>query len=172
MTCAHVLGLIDAGPFADYPRAHLDAAWRHATQCATCGLALETAREMTTALAALPEPEPPVDMTGVVLSRIAQFEKPNAIPEQAAARRETASVPAADMAAWATGLAGCGAGLAAVLFALRSSVGFDLLSVHTGSLAGGLTQVFPTSVQGLTLAAGLLLYIVGLLAPLAGRRQP
>jgi hypothetical protein len=37
MTCAHVLGLIDAAPVADYPRAHLDAAWQHARECATCG---------------------------------------------------------------------------------------------------------------------------------------
>ncbi len=30
MTCAHVLGLIDAAPFANYPAGHLDAAWDHA----------------------------------------------------------------------------------------------------------------------------------------------
>ena len=55
MTCAHVLGLIDAGPFADYPQAHLDAAWQHARQCGTCGPALETAAALSTALAALPQ---------------------------------------------------------------------------------------------------------------------
>ena len=37
MTCAHVLGLIDAGSFAGLSAAHLDAAWQHARQCATCG---------------------------------------------------------------------------------------------------------------------------------------
>jgi hypothetical protein len=164
MTCAHVLGLIDAGPLADYPRAHLDAAWRHASQCATCGRALETARDMTVGLTALPRPEPPADVTGVVLARIAQIERPHPGPARAAARNEAASVPGGDAAAWATSLAGSAAGLAAVLFALRGSVGSDLLSVYTGSLAMGLAQLPPTSAQGLTLAAGLLLYVVALLA--------
>ena len=59
MTCAHVLGLIDSSPFGDYPRAHLDAAWRHARQCATCGPALAAATALTADLTALLQPAPP-----------------------------------------------------------------------------------------------------------------
>ena len=171
MTCAHILGLIDAGPFADYPRAHLEAAWRHAAQCASCGQALETAREMTVGLTALPEPEPPTDMTSVVLARIAQTETLKASRDQAGGRYGTASVSAGEMAAWVTTLVGCAAGLAAVLSVLRSAVRFDLSSVYTGSIAMGLAQLPPTSAQGLTLAAGLLLYAVGLLAPVFGSNR-
>lgn len=59
MTCSQVLGLIDAGPFADYPPAHVDAAWQHARHCPTCGPALKTATALTAELGALPEPTPP-----------------------------------------------------------------------------------------------------------------
>ena len=50
MTCAHVLGIIDAGPFADCSPADLAAARAHAMQCATCGMALATADAMTSEL--------------------------------------------------------------------------------------------------------------------------
>jgi hypothetical protein len=73
MTCAHVLGLIDAGPFADYPREHLNAAWAHARQCATCGPALQAAHRLASDLAAWPQPVPPSDLAAGVLARIARL---------------------------------------------------------------------------------------------------
>ena len=75
MTCAHVLGLVDAGPFADYPQAHLDAAWEHARQCPTCGPALQASDRLTIDLAALPHPVPPPDLTLAVIARIARVEE-------------------------------------------------------------------------------------------------
>src|SRR6187402_2273976 len=62
MTCAHVLGLIDAEPFAAYPQEHLDAARAHARECPTCGPALEAASLMTAELRALPGPDAPEDL--------------------------------------------------------------------------------------------------------------
>ena len=84
MTCTHVLGLIDAGPFADYPRAHLDAAWEHARQCATCGPALQAAAALTADLPALPQPAPPPDLAAAVLARIARIDRANPVPAAAA----------------------------------------------------------------------------------------
>ena len=75
MTCAHVLGLVDAGPFAAYPQAHLDAAWEHARQCPTCGPALRASVRLTIDLAALPQPVPPPDLAAAVIARIARLEE-------------------------------------------------------------------------------------------------
>ena len=80
MTCAHVLGLIDAGDFADYPREHLEEAWRHARQCATCGPALEMASRFTSGLAALPQPAPPRELLAGVLADIERIEHRQAFP--------------------------------------------------------------------------------------------
>jgi len=68
MTCAHVLGLIDAGPFADYPRAHLESAWRHARQCATCGPAMEAATSLTMDLSNLPQGAGSSELTTAILA--------------------------------------------------------------------------------------------------------
>ena len=75
MTCAHVLGLIDAGPFADYPPAHLESAWQHARQCATCGPAMEAATSLTIDLAALPQVAASPELTTTIPARIARTDQ-------------------------------------------------------------------------------------------------
>jgi hypothetical protein len=75
MNCDHVLGLIDAGPFADYPRAHLEAAWRHAGECATCGSALEASLVLTKELKVLARPAPPRELAPAVMARIARLDE-------------------------------------------------------------------------------------------------
>jgi hypothetical protein len=139
MTCAHVLGLIDAGPFADYPRAHLDAAWQHARQCATCGPALEAATRLAMDLAALPQPAPPPDLAAAVIARIARIEPPPAL--QSSAR---------DWSIWITALGAFAACLA--------------LALWTPSGGGARIDIM----WALVLAAGLVLYAAGLFAPLGG----
>jgi hypothetical protein len=74
MTCEHVLELVDAGHLAEYPRAHLDAAWHHARQCATCGPALDAATGLTRELEALIQPGPPPEFAATVLARLARTE--------------------------------------------------------------------------------------------------
>jgi hypothetical protein len=144
MTCTHVLGLIDAGPFADYPRAHMDAAIRHARQCATCGPALETATILTAGLAALPQIAAPPNLAGVVLARVARSDAAESVPD--AAERFALR----DRSSWATTLGGLAAGLAIVL--------------GMPAAAGVLPIPSPT-VAALVLFAGLLLYVRGLFAP-------
>ena len=139
MTCAHVLGLIDAGPFADYPRAHLEAAWQHARQCATCGPALATAARLAADLAAFPQPAPPPDLAAAVIARIARIEETP--PVQDAARE------------WSIWITALGAVAACVAIALWSP-----------SAAGARFDVTWAPV----LAAGLALYAAGLFAPLSG----
>src|SRR5688572_11629221 len=72
----HVLGLIDAGPFADYPSAHLAAAWEHATGCPTCGAARQAADAITAELTALPQPVPPSGLAELVMARITRIPEP------------------------------------------------------------------------------------------------
>jgi hypothetical protein len=168
MTCTHVLGLIDAGPFADYPRAHLDAAWQHARQCATCGRALEVATALSTDLTALPQPAPSAELAPTVLARIAQA-------EQAQAARGPAAVPATgpasitrDWSAWATALGGVAAGLVIVLsMASGEGARISIASPKVGGMTAGLVAIPSMTTDALVLAAGLVLYAAGLFAPLS-----
>ena len=75
MTCDHVLGLIDAGAFADYPRSHLDAARGHAHACATCGPALAAAGALSVELRRLSTPALPPTLAAGVLARVAQLDE-------------------------------------------------------------------------------------------------
>jgi hypothetical protein len=181
MTCTHVLGLIDAGPSAEYPRAHLEAAWRHARQCATCGPALEAARQLTRDLVALPYPAPPRDLTGDVLARITPVDvrvvpgatsmsEPLAASEAAA--RSFGSADLRDWPAWAIVIGCLVASLAVVRALAPGDWGLVDVMVHR---AGGITAdvaAIPGAPAGLlVLAAGLVLYLAGLLAPLGGEAR-
>lgn len=88
MTCSHVLGLIDAGPFADFSRAHIDAAWRHARACASCGAALRASRTLTRDLAALPQLTSPPDLAAAVLAQVARVDEERARPPFRATSRK------------------------------------------------------------------------------------
>ena len=173
MTCTHVLGLIDAGPFADYPRAHLDAAWEHARQCAACGLALEVATALTADLAALPQPAPPPDLTAVVLARITRIDQAQFAPAAAAMPETGARSSTRDWWTWARALGGLAAGLTIVLsMPPGERAPIDIASSRVGGIAVGLVAMPATTTEALVLAAGLLLYVAGLFAPLGGRRRP
>jgi hypothetical protein len=163
MTCTHVLGLIDAGPFADYPRAHLDAAWQHARQCATCGPALQAAAALTDDLKALPRPAAPPDFTAAVLARIAPIERSHsdAVVAAVSDRRDFAGTH--DWSTWATALGSLAAGF---VVALSMSPGGDGMRPRLMAMPG-------MTPGGPVLAASLLLYVVGLFAPLSSRsRRP
>lgn len=171
MTCAHTIGLIDAGPFIDCPRAHRDAAWRHARQCATCGPALEAAGGLTASLAALPQLAPPRDLTGDVLVRIARFEEAQVAPASAAMPETRLRASTRDWSAWATTLGALAAALAIVLSVPPGDgVPIDTVSSAVGGLTAGPLAMPATTAGVLALTAGLVLYVAGLFAPLVRRR--
>ena len=180
MTCRHVLDLIDAGPFADYPRTHLDAAREHARGCGTCGPALQAATALTTDLPALPQPAPPPYLAAVVLARIAQLDPPSLPLEKrsfgetdASVMRETrAPSSTREWPAWATSLGGIAAGLVMVLSMLPDVVvPIDLASPRVGGVTAGLVPMPSTTTGTVVLAAGLVLYVAGLFAPFQGRTR-
>ena len=170
MTCGHVLGLIDAGPFADYPSAHLAAAWEHARHCATCGPALQAGTAMTAQLSALPQPVPPSGLAESVMARIAR------IPETVASDaptplRETASARPHDPWAWAPAASVLSAALAIVLLFQSGEAARDgLWSARTPSLTAGMLAMPELTSGTLALVVCLLVYAAALFAPL--RRQP
>jgi hypothetical protein len=151
MTCQHVLDLIDAGPFAGQSPAHLDAAWRHARECATCGPALGAMTALTSDLAALPAPAPPPDLAAAVMARLARLDAAPPVPAPA------------PPGAWPARTIVLG-GLVAVLVVMF------LPSPKPFWLTWGRLAVPSPSVAALLLVAGLTLYAGGMFASLADRR--
>jgi hypothetical protein len=171
MTCSHVLGLIDAGPFADYPDAHLEAAWVHARQCSTCGPALELATTLTTRLGALPQVAPPPDLAKAVLARIAQVEQPHGMPADAVPRELGMASAARTWPAWATAVGGLAAGLAVVLSIPLDRAWLDLVSPRVGGAMSGVDVMTDSGAGATVLAAGLVVYVWGLFGGTGGVRE-
>lgn len=163
MTCAHVLGLIDAGPFAEYPQEHLDAARAHARECPTCGPALEAATVMTAELHALPDPGAPGDLASIVMARIAQLPEPGSAA--AAVKGDAAAVRRGDWAQSLTAIGGLVAGLALILTMPSGAEVLGDFVTPRFSAAGALATVPSSGPAALAIGAGLLLYVVGLFAP-------
>jgi len=166
MTCAHVLGLIDAGPFADYSREHLDAAWAHAHECPTCGPALALTTSLTAELGALPAPSEPADLAGIVMARIARLPEPGSTT---ASQHAVAASRRRDWAQAVTALGGLVAGLALILtMPTGAEVLGDFVTPRFGA-AGALATVPWSGPAVIAIGAGLLLYTVGLFAPLRSK---
>ncbi len=161
MTCTHVLDLIDASPFVHVPQSQLDAAWQHAHECATCGPALAAATLLDRELSALQQPLPPPEMRATILSRIARIEHVEPAGAIATDARSAAAASVRDRSAW-TPIGGLALGLAIVLLGSPALVSFR------GIWAGLSGAVSPTgTIAGaLVLAAGLMLYVAVLFAPL------
>lgn len=168
MNCRHVIGLIDAGPFADYPRQHLDAAWAHARQCQKCGPALEAAAAMTDRLRALPRPALPRDLTAGVLAHTAAIEGARAA-RRASVFESKRRVVMPDPSGWATV---AGAVVATVAIIASGEIGpRGIVSLDRVALRSVVDM--PAMTPGIfTLAAGLALYAFGLFASLSTRRPP
>ena len=167
MTCNHVIDLIDAGPFADYPRAHLEAAWQHARNCPTCGPALRSAEALTGDLRTLRQLAPPRDLAINVLARIAALEAKAAEAESVAAPSLVARSPD-----WRTAV-GAMASTAAVALAVAGEVSMPGSSSGGDGSGGWLIQMPAMTAGTLMLAACLVLYTAGLLVSAVERdREP
>ena len=161
MNCSHVIGLIDASSFADYPRDHRDAARHHALSCPTCGPALLASEAIDAGLAALPQPAAPLDLAAGVLARIAR------VDELPTASVRAASVARSSSFRWYPALATVGAGTALAIGALASGASpIDLQSLGLARTSMGLV-VMPVTIAGaIALGGGLALYALGLFLPL------
>ena len=171
MTCAHVLGLIDAGPFADYSSAHRAAAWAHARHCATCGPALQASKAMTVDLTALPQPAPPPELAASVMARIARIPQPMTSHAGALELETPRVAKPRDSWAWAPAASVLSATLAIVLLFQSGDAARDgLWSARTPSLTAGVLAMPELTGETFALVACLLVYAAALFAPLERRR--
>jgi hypothetical protein len=173
MTCTHVLGVIDAGPFVDVPRAQREAALAHARQCQACRVALEASVLLSVDLAALPEPAAPPELAASILRRIEGVSRARAVAEaERTAERPRSLSGLRDWPAWSTAFGGSVAGLSVVLSMPRVH---DALAewpqTADSRVVANLLEQGPGIVGGVVLVAGLLLFAVGLLAPLGDRNR-
>jgi hypothetical protein len=165
MTCRHVLGLIDAGPFADYPAAHLDAAWAHADNCSACGPALRASRVLTSQLRVLAQPSVPSHVATTVMARIARLEAP--ILDQAA-RSSTAAVRSTGVGWTVWGAAAC---LTAGFVVVATLYGSTVTVWPGWTFRPTMQELAASSPAALAApACGLVVYVIGLLMPLRRNR--
>jgi hypothetical protein len=174
MTCTHVLGVIDAGPFVDVPRAQLEAARAHARECRTCRAALEASVLLSVDLAALPEPAAPPELAASILRRIEGVDRARAAAEaERAAERPRSLSGLRDWTAWSTAFGGSVAGLSLVLSMPRVH---DALAewpqTADSRVVASLLEQGPGIAGGVVLVAGLLLFAAGLLAPVSDGGRP
>ena len=166
MTCSHVLARIDAVALADWAPHELAAAARHARDCAACRTTLAAARELDAGLHLLVEPALPAGLAAAIVARTARV--PDPLPPSDTSR--IVEVRAGrDRPAWAAALVGLAVALGARVYSLAA--GEAPLAFPSARIAGGTTG--PLEMPGaepavLVLAAGLVLYLVGLLASLRG----
>jgi len=168
MTCAHVLGLIDAEPFAAYPQEHLDAARAHARECPTCGPALEAASLMTAELRALPGPDAPGDLASIVMARIAQQPEAGSATDPVT-ERALAVAHGRDWSQALTALGALVAGLALILTMPSGTAALGDFATPRFSAAAPLAMVPSSGAAALAIGAGLLLYVAGLFAPVRSK---
>ena len=169
MTCAHVLGLIDAGPLVLSRVEERDTASRHADVCPTCGHARTIAGMLDAGLSAWPSTELPDDVGPAVMARIEALDRTRA--EMTAG--EDASESRTREHQWspiamATGALAAGVAVStmadgqAISFAATERLGH----IATNAIAS------PANFGGLlTMFASLVLYAAGLFAPLKSGRH-
>ena len=174
MTCLHVLGLIDAGPFVDFSRAQMEAALAHARECQTCRLALEASEALAGDLAALPQPPAPPGLTASILAGIETVDRARAAAEaERTAERPRSLSGLRDWTAWATAFGGSVAGLSLVLSMPRVHDALaEWLQTADSRVVANLLEQGPGIVGGVVLMAGLLLFAAGLLAPVSDEGRP
>jgi hypothetical protein len=162
MTCERVLGIIDGGGVIEISSAERAAAGQHASGCARCGPAWETGAALATGLAGLPRPSPPPDILGVILARVAQID---------AGASTTAAVPAGGKADWPAWLTAAGILAVATAIAAMPSGSLTPFEIRPLPTRGAIfvLALSSTALWAPLLVAGLVMYVVGLVAPV-GRK--
>lgn len=156
MTCEHVLDLIDAGPFARYPREHLEAAWAHARACASCGAARDASLRVASALSAMPPVDAPPHLAAGILARIERIETALPVIERAEATWRV----------WAGALGAVMASCGLALSLPPDATALMVLTPRAGGFAEGVAAMpLAGADAAVVLVAGLLLFVAGMLAP-------
>ena len=162
MTCSQVQDLINATPLAESQATQMEGAKRHARDCPTCGPALAAARALALELAGLPDVRLPAGLTAGIITRIARLDDGPTIHHRTAVDAQR------DRPTWAAVLTGIAIASGVPIYRMLSGeIPLNLTSTRLGGWEERLTDI-PTAAPAVILAVGLLLYFVGLLAPVDG----
>ena len=116
----------------------------------------------------LPEPALPAGLAERINARIAFIEEAPA-PGISEPSRTVPAETSRDGLAWALALTGMAVGVGAFVYRLiTGETAIDLVSPRTGGGLGGVVDMLPATPAVVVLAAGLLLYLAGLLAATSG----
>lgn len=116
----------------------------------------------------LPEPALPEGLTAGITARIAHLDEERAANASKPPRVAVAEA-SRDRLAWAVALVGMTVALGAQAYMLVvGEATLDLTSLRISSGMDGVVEMLPASSAVAVLAAGLLLYLAGLFAPLRG----
>jgi hypothetical protein len=167
MNCTHALGLIDAGPFVLSRPKDIEEAMRHADACPACRQARDVTRTLDARLERWPSAELPHDLSAGVMTRIAAIERARA--EAVATAGEVA--PLVREHQWAPlAVAGAVTVGAAVTSLVDGHVSFTAAE-PLGHIAASVSMSPAHSAGVLAVVGSLLLYAVGLFAPLRSSRR-
>ena len=176
MNCQQVLHWIDSrssrsrDPGAP-PASTLDNARRHVESCERCRLALATAAALDDKLRQLSEPLPPAEMAAVVRARIWQSEPAR---KAGAKRAQPATSARFRGSAWRWVVAGVGGVIGLGAESFRVLAGDSEVHLWSPVVSADMVQLatlLPTDAGALALVAGVLLVVLGLLAPSSGKRR-
>ena len=165
MTCKQVVALIDTLPLSGWPVDQREAAKRHADNCVACRSALAVANAVDSELTRLPEVAVPPELAASIAARLARLDEEPAAGSSVESRASTKTTRSESLA-WAAALGGFVVGLVAQLYGLLSGESpLDLTSSRIGG-SNGLIEMPDAGVTSFLVGLGLLLYLVGFLAPL------
>ncbi|MBZ5499730.1 MAG: hypothetical protein LAP85_25300 [Acidobacteriia bacterium] len=166
MTCKQVRALMNALPLAEYPRAQLEAAERHARNCRKCTPVVTSSKALDLQLSRLPEPPLPAGLEAAILERIALQGRAVAPLSGADSVSAVIKQERFSLAAALTGLAASLGVLAYWLVDGRAQI--DLTSSRIGGATMDIIHMPGAFPAFLVLAVGLLIYVTGLIVPLFG----
>jgi predicted anti-sigma-YlaC factor YlaD len=156
MNCKQSQTLIRTLPRSEWPDQQRDWIDEHVGGCAECRTLLEAEQQLDAELHSLFEPEPPSTVVPVVMAQIART------PLQHAGAPSRAVQVLSTTSRWI----GVTVAIGAYLFALMQGESSTLTLSHLGTLLQGAWAPSLMSVPTTVFAVGILLFLIGLFAPL------
>jgi predicted anti-sigma-YlaC factor YlaD len=156
MNCKHSQMLIRTLPRSERTTQQRDRIDEHVGRCAACRGLLEAEQQLDAELQSLIEPEPPSTLVPVVMARIAR------IPLQHA----SVPSPAVRVLSTTSRWIGVTVAIGAYLFALIQGESSTLTLSQLSTLLQGAWAPSLMSVPTTVFAVGILLFLIGLFAPL------
>jgi hypothetical protein len=171
MTCERLRELLDRQSIREWPPRLSSVARRHGDHCRECRAVLDGAQLLDARLARLPDPVLPAGLAPAIMARTTRlaeqgFRPPRQTPSPMRPARDTMR-SWRDALVWCAPLAGTTIGVGTVLYrSLGARLTGGALPPLDGGGGGAHVEVPLEVATTFFVAVGLLLYVVGFLAPL------